>query len=120
MHEPAVAAELIELVKKETARAGHPHAQVTQVRVRIGVMRGIVEESLQFAFEALKTGTILEKAELIIEKAPVQGVCHHCGARFHPQEPMFICEVCGSGDLDVQGGNELDLVELTVEDEAPD
>ena len=117
MHEPAIAAELIDLVQKEIARAGHPGAAVTGVIVRVGVMRGIVEESLRFAFDALKSGTILNKAELIVEKAPVEGVCRRCGFPFIPSEPIFLCEACGSGDLDVKGGNELDLVELTLEDD---
>jgi hydrogenase nickel incorporation protein HypA/HybF len=116
MHEPAIAAELIELVVKEIARAGHPNAAVTHVAVRIGIMRAVVEENLRFAFDVLKTGTPLQKAELIVEKAPLKGICRQCGAPFQPQGPIFICEICGSGNLDVQGGNELDLVELTVED----
>jgi hydrogenase nickel incorporation protein HypA/HybF len=116
MHEPAIAAELIALVKQEVEQAGHPQAVVTQVRIRLGVMRGVVEDSLRFAFEALTVGTFLEKAELVVEKAPVLGVCRHCGADFRPQEPIFICESCGSGDLDIQGGAELDLVELTAEE----
>jgi hydrogenase nickel incorporation protein HypA/HybF len=117
MHEPAIAAELIELVQKELERSGHSQAVVTQVRIRLGVMRGVVEDSLQFAFEALKVGTFLKKAELVVDKAPVLGVCRHCGADFRPTEPIFICQNCGSGDLDIQGGAELDLVELTAEED---
>jgi hydrogenase nickel incorporation protein HypA/HybF len=117
MHEPAIAAELIDLVKKQLEQSSHPHAVITQVRIRLGVMRGVVEDSLQFAFEALKAETLLERAELVVDKTPVVGVCRRCGAEFKPQEPIFICENCGSGDLDIQGGMELDLVELTAEED---
>jgi hydrogenase nickel incorporation protein HypA/HybF len=117
MHEPAIAAELIELVQKEIAQAGYPNAPVKTVLVRIGALRGVVEDSLLLAFDVLKPNTPLCGASLTIEPSPIKGVCRSCGASFAPSEAIFICHQCGSGDLDVQQGDELDLISLTIEAE---
>ncbi len=115
MHESAIAAELLELVESEMARAGYPKARVTAVSVRIGALRGVVADSLQFAFEALRVGTLLENARLQIEHTPVAGICRTCGAPFQPKDPIFICEHCGSGDIELQSGSELDLSAIEIE-----
>jgi hydrogenase nickel incorporation protein HypA/HybF len=116
MHEATIAAELITLAQKEAGKAGYPQAVITQVRVRVGALRAVVEESLIFAFDALKVGTPLEHADLMVEKAPVHGECRRCGSPFQPEEALFICAHCGSADLDIRGGDELNLLELTIED----
>jgi len=114
MHEPAIAAELIALVQEETAKSGHPAAPIISITVRIGALRAVVEESLRLAFDVLKVSTPLENANLIIEDIPISGSCRRCGADFRPQEPIFICADCGSGDLDIRQGNELDLLSITL------
>jgi hydrogenase nickel incorporation protein HypA/HybF len=120
MHEPAIAAELLELVKSEIARAGYPNARVASVSVRIGALRGVVADSLQFAFQALRVGTPLENARLQIEHTPVAGVCRTCGAPFQPKDPIFICDQCGSGDIELQSGSELDLTAIEIETDETD
>ena len=40
------------------------------IRLRIGALSGVVPEALEFAFEALRPGTLAEKAELAIESVP--------------------------------------------------
>jgi Zn finger protein HypA/HybF involved in hydrogenase expression len=85
MHEPAIAAELIELAQKEITQAGHSNVSVSS------------------------------KATLIIEHSPVRGSCRHCGADFEPAEPIFLCASCGSGDLEIRQGNELDLISMTID-----
>ncbi len=114
MHEPALAAALLNLAQQEITRAGYSPQQVISLTVKIGALRGVVEESLLFAFAALRQNSPLEKAELQIEKAAVKGHCPKCGAQFSPQEALFICSACGSGELTIEGGNELDLVAFTV------
>jgi len=114
MHEPAIAAELIELAQKEIAQAGHPHAAVTTITIRVGALRGVVDESLRLAFDVLKLNTPLANAEFTIEHSPVQGSCRHCGANFEPTEPIFLCASCGSVDLEIRQGNELDLMSITI------
>lgn len=117
MHEPAIVAELINLVKEEITRAGYPQGSVSSVTVKIGALHAVVEESLQFAFDVLKADTPLENASLIVENSPIHGICRRCCAEFSPSQPIFICSVCGSGDLDLQAGNELDLISLNIETE---
>ena len=117
MHEPAIAAELIELAQREIAQAGHPHATVTSITIRIGALRGVVGENLRLAFDVLKLDTPLANAEITIEHSPVRGSCRRCGADFEPTEPIFLCASCGSGDLEIRQGNELDLESMTIETE---
>jgi len=117
VHEPTIAAALISLAQEEAARAGHPGAAITSVTVRVGALRAVVEESLRLAFDVLKANTPLENAELIIQGSPVRGTCRHCGAPFEPPEAIFLCSACGSGDVALAGGDELDLVTMIIEGE---
>ncbi len=117
MHEPAIAAELIELAQKEITQAGHSNASVSSITIRIGALRGVVDESLQLAFGVLKQATPFSNATLVIEHSPVSGLCRHCGEDFKPSEPIFLCASCGSSDLEIRQGNELDLISMTIDTE---
>ncbi|HEX7344470.1 MAG TPA: hydrogenase maturation nickel metallochaperone HypA, partial [bacterium] len=71
MHEPAIAAELIESARNEIAQAGYLDASVSSITIRVGALRGVDDESLQLAFDVLKLTTPFSKATLVIEHSPV-------------------------------------------------
>ena len=93
---------------------------VTRVEVRVGHLRQVVPESLQFAWELVTQGTTLDGAELAIEYVPATAICARCEA----EEPLAAfpprCGACGSLDMEVRGGDELlvDALELEETEEA--
>ena len=114
MHELSIAQSIIETVLREKQEKHLP--EVKSIVLRIGALSGVVPEALQFGYDALIIDTPLAQTELKIEHIPVQGQCKQCGREFEVQDFFFACPHCGSGDLDITHGEELDIAYLEVEE----
>lgn len=68
MHEMGIAQEILGIVEREVE--ARPEARVKAVGVRVGRCSGVDAESLRFCFECLKKDTVVEAAELLIERTP--------------------------------------------------
>lgn len=113
MHETSIALSLLEIATGHCKKEGYKG--IESITVRIGKASGIMPEALLFAFDAIKIGTIAEKASLSIEEVPVTGICNSCGSNFTVEEAYVIyCPLCGSVALQVETGRELDVCELEV------
>ncbi len=111
MHELSIATEIIDIVEKEAARL-HLN-RIGEISLKIGALTGVNPDALLFALEASTIGTPLEKARVNIETVPIRGSCRSCGREFVLDEYVFICSHCGSGDLHVTSGEELDIVSIS-------
>lgn len=114
MHETAIITEAVNMAIEaaQNARA----KRVKRLRLKVGVMAGVVPDALQFGFDVVVRGTLAEGACLEIEPVPVTCRCAAgCGA-FAPPDAIFACPVCGRLSVDVLSGRELDVVEVEVED----
>ena len=114
MHEMSVAQNIIDIVRQAVPPARTP--AVTSVRVRLGSLSGVVAESLAFCFEALVGDTPLARARLAIERVPTSCDCRACGARFEPDTLIFFCPSCGSGDVRLVSGRDLQVVDVELDD----
>jgi hydrogenase nickel incorporation protein HypA/HybF len=110
MHELSIATEIIDIVDKEAARLHI--ARVGEINLKIGALSGVNPDALLFALEASTIGTPLEKVKVNIETVPVRGSCRACGREFELNEFVFVCSHCGSGDLHITGGEELDIASI--------
>lgn len=90
--------------------------KVTAIGLRIGKLTDIVPDALQFGFEASVQGTPLASTHLVIESVPILGACRTCGCEFTVEQFMFICPHCGSRDISMIQGDELEIAYLEVED----
>jgi hydrogenase nickel incorporation protein HypA/HybF len=115
MHEMSIAENLLEVIARHAPTDGR--AKVIGVRLRIGELTSVVPESLRFCFQIASEGTITHGAELKIETVPVVGRCSHCRMSFNVQDHCFVCQGCGSTDVELVSGNELDVVELEISEE---
>lgn len=114
MHEVSIAQGMLDIALDYCGKKGY-HS-IKSITVRIGKAAGVVPDSLQFAFEALKTETIAENAILIINEVPVTGTCNSCGKHFTVDEAYVIqCPLCGSMSFAVETGRELNISEMEVE-----
>lgn len=113
MHEMGIAMQIIEI-----AQASIPQEMqgvgIERVNLRIGKLSAIVPDSLRFCFEVAAKDTALDGAELHVEEVPVVAKCQDCGARFEITGPVFTCQKCQSGSIDIISGRELDIVSLEV------
>ena len=76
MHEMSIVAGILKIVQDQ-ARAADAKV-INSIEVEIGQLAGIEIESLQFCFQAARTGTLAENAELVIRDIPGRGHCPEC------------------------------------------
>jgi len=112
MHELTIARNIIEIVTSEAEKSGR--RPIREVNLEIGLLAGIEFESLNFALEALKKGTIMDKASFVIEKPCGAGKCNNCGYEFTIESFLGSCGSCGSQDLDIIRGRELRVKSITI------
>ena len=101
MHELSVAHAVVSTVVEALPS---PDTRVTQVRLRIGELSGIVPQALEFAYDVAAEGTPLANAALVIERSPIVIACPTCGPQELPSAKDFRCPTCGVPCGDVIGG----------------
>jgi hydrogenase nickel incorporation protein HypA/HybF len=101
MHELAVTQSIVEQIAEKTHGI-----QVTEVRLEIGELAGIVTDSVRFCFELVTEGTPLEGAALRIDEPPGRGWCSTCDRSFGLRDLVLVCP-CGSTDVRVVDGEQL-------------
>lgn len=113
MHEVSIAQGLLDIVIDNCTKQGY--VGIESIRVKIGKASGVMPDSLLFAFEALKIGTIAEKAILTIDEIPVSGFCNSCKTNFTVEEAYVIsCPKCGNMSISLESGRELNVYEMEV------
>jgi hydrogenase nickel incorporation protein HypA/HybF len=113
MHEASIAQSVIDIALRELEKSGFK--KVDSVTLRIGSASGLLIDSLEFTFHALKAGTPLEGARLLIEEIPVGGSCLSCGRGFSSSEKFVLCcPHCESREIKVHAGRALDITEIEV------
>ncbi len=108
MHELSIAESVVEAVLERTE--GRP---VRVVRLRVGKLAGVVPDALMFCFELATVGTLLEGAALIIEQPVGRIQCRSCGCESVREDMILLCD-CGSADVDVTSGRELQVSSVEV------
>jgi hydrogenase nickel incorporation protein HypA/HybF len=89
---------------------------VTQVAVRIGHLRQVVPDALQFSWEVVCDATVLEDAALVIEQVPAVVECASCGVRTTLDLPILACGHCGGFEVKLVSGEELIVVSIDLVD----
>ncbi|HYJ00032.1 MAG TPA: hydrogenase maturation nickel metallochaperone HypA [Thermoleophilaceae bacterium] len=111
MHELSIAQALIEIVDRHAGGR-----RVTRVEVKVGRLRQVVPDALDFAFELVSQGTPVEGAELVLEDVPAAGTCASCGSDTPLPELPLACRRCGSFDVELTQGEELRVEALEIEE----
>ena len=112
MHEAGLMQNVLEM-SLERAKA-HNAARIEAINIKIGVLAGVVPDALEFAFEAMKKGTMAENARLNVDYAPVVCWCRGCEKEFKPEDFSSICPACGKNDIEIRSGLEMNLISIEV------
>jgi hydrogenase nickel incorporation protein HypA/HybF len=112
MHELSIATAVL-----NTALKHADDRRVTAVRLRAGAMRQVVPESLLFYFEIVARDTPCEGATLELEQIEARLRCRACERQWSPRIPAFRCPDCGSADIAVAAGDELEVEYIEVEEQ---
>lgn len=114
MHELTVAVQIRNAV--ETELADDAALVASSVYVQVGSLTGIVPEALEFAWpHAVSDSASLTSATLVIDWVEAQVHCRRC-AEVHTISTLLSlrCPGCRSPDVELIGGDELDIVSVDV------
>jgi hydrogenase nickel incorporation protein HypA/HybF len=110
MHEMGIALQIVEI-----ATASIPSdladVRIERVNLKVGKLAAVVPESLRFCFSVASKDTALDGAELIINELPV------VASEWTITSPVFKCETCNSGSLEILSGRELDIESIEIAEE---
>jgi hydrogenase nickel incorporation protein HypA/HybF len=112
MHELSIAQAIVDITTRHALGR-----RVVRVEVKVGHLRQVVPDSLDFAFGLVGQGTALDGAELLITHIPASGRCRGCGAESVMEDFPLCCSRCGGLDVDVLTGEELLVDALELEEE---
>jgi hydrogenase nickel incorporation protein HypA/HybF len=116
MHEMGIALQIIDIATASVP-PDRRSARVERVNLKVGKLSAVVPDSLRFCFDIASKDTPLEGAELAIEETHVVARCKDCDARWTIAEPVFTCQRCNSGSLEILSGRELDIVSIEIAEE---
>jgi hydrogenase nickel incorporation protein HypA/HybF len=112
MHEYGIMQATLDAAIRQTQAAGA--ARIHALRLRVGRLSGVVTDALEFAFEALRPGTMANEARLEIETVPAVMWCASCRTEFESPELLCDCPVCGALSSELRRGREMELVSVEV------
>ena len=101
--------------------AAHPdkyrRARVKEVRLRVGALAAVLEDSLQFCYGVATAGTRLAGSDLVVTKLPIVVHCAACGKDGQIESVQsFRCPHCGEPSMDVRQGRELEIEAIEIEE----
>ena len=112
MHELTIVQNIITIVAMEAERCGAE--RVTEVHLEIGQLSGVEFDSLKFALGNLSHGSVIESAEISIDKPKGVARCIKCGYEFEIENFIGSCNKCSSFDLEIIKGRELRVKSITI------
>ncbi len=116
MHEMSLVEAMMDQARDALSSSGHGGLHVAKVELVIGVLSGASPEAMRFAFEALGIDTEFQGAELIIHEPGAICICSDCDMKSSISEMMFCCPECSSPLVTVEGGRELTLQRLEIDE----
>lgn len=117
MHELSIAHGIVDVVT-ESARAAAASG-IRAVFLNVGRLSGVEAGALQFSYDLVVQGTMLEGSRLVIQEVPIVIHCNTCGAeRELPGVQRFRCPVCDTPSGDIRRGRELEVVSIEIMDTA--
>jgi hydrogenase nickel incorporation protein HypA/HybF len=111
VHELALSSAIVNAVVK--------HAQgrrVVAVDLRVGKLRQVIPDALEFYFEFVARGTACEGARLELQSIEARLRCHGCRHEWNLETPAFRCPQCMGSDVEIVGGNEFEVDAIEVEE----
>jgi hydrogenase nickel incorporation protein HypA/HybF len=111
MHELSVSSAVVDTVVRHA-----DGRRVTAVRLRVGALRQVAPDSLDFYWGIVSRDTVCEGARLEQELVAVRLRCESCDREWQVDQPAFRCAACG-GAADVVAGQELEVESIDVREE---
>jgi len=112
VHELAISSAVLESVLRHA-----DGRRVTSVQLRVGHLRQVVPDSLEFYWDIVTRDGLCEGSVLELEVVPAVLQCAACEHEWEIAAPPFRCPACGGGEVAAVRGEELEVVSIAVEHE---
>lgn len=110
MHELSVCGSIYEIVNRVAAGRA-----VSVIHLRVGQLRQIVPDTLNYCWTLVSDQTDLAGSELEVDSVPVTLLCADCSCLTTlADEPLFLCDGCGGNHVSVTTGEEFMLTSLEL------
>ncbi|WP_179122189.1 hydrogenase maturation nickel metallochaperone HypA [Caloramator quimbayensis] len=113
MHELSIIEGIIKITEEEVKK--YEVNRIIQIRLKVGIISGIMPSLLQEYFSIASKGTVVEGAVLKIETVPLRIKCLNCECENIMENIKIKCPICKSSDLKILSGRELYIDSLEVE-----
>jgi hydrogenase nickel incorporation protein HypA/HybF len=113
MHELSLSGAVLNTVVKHAGER-----PVSLVSLRVGRLRQVVPDTLEFYFGFVARGTVCEGARLEQEIVEASLRCDRCEREWDIEIPAFRCPTCGGAEVVVASGNEFEVESIEVEEAA--
>lgn len=105
MHEVSIMENTIKIVQEKAEENNLKN--VSRITIKIGELAGVMSEALEFAFQGMSKGTIVEHAKLCIEKVDATAMCDDCNITFKIDHFNKLCPNCNKFATNILSGYEL-------------
>ncbi|MCZ7669394.1 MAG: hydrogenase maturation nickel metallochaperone HypA [Chloroflexi bacterium] len=113
MHELSITENILNLAVAYAEEANA--VRVTDLRLVIGQLSSIVDDSIQFYWDIISKDTLCAGATLHFDRVSARLQCKDCGAEYTLTRELMACPVCDSIRLTVLSGEEFRLESIQVE-----
>ncbi len=113
MHEMGIAMQIVEIASASIP-ADIDDVRVERINLKVGKLTAVVPENLRFCFQIVAQETPFCDADLNIEEIPIIAKCNDCNTEWTISEPVFICQECNGGSVEIISGRELDVNSIEI------
>ena len=113
MHEMSIAESIVKIALDCAAKENA--VRINKLDLSIGTLAGIEFEALEFALEVVKKGSILERAEIVIDKVQAKAKCLECGTGYEAPQVFSKCPECGGYSTQLISGKEMQVRSLVID-----
>jgi hydrogenase nickel incorporation protein HypA/HybF len=115
VHELSIVSSIVDSVTE--ALTSYPGARVKEVRLRVGALASVIEDSLQFCYGIATEGTALEGSALVVKILPVRMHCDKCAQDVEIASlQSFRCPRCDEPVTDMLQGRELEIDSIEIDE----
>ncbi|HSO99471.1 MAG TPA: hydrogenase maturation nickel metallochaperone HypA [Solirubrobacteraceae bacterium] len=111
MHELSLSSAIVNTAVKHAG--GRP---VRAVHLRVGRLRQVVPDTLEFYFAFVARDSVCEGARLEQEVIDAWLRCRPCEREWTVEIPAFRCPTCGGGEVEIARGNEFSVESIEIEE----
>jgi hydrogenase nickel incorporation protein HypA/HybF len=110
MHELSICGSVADIATRHAG--GRP---VEAIHLRIGQLRQVVPDTLEYCWSMVTSATELEGSRLEIEYVRARVRCRSCGTVHEFEEyPILLCMACDGADVEVLAGEEFLVTSLDL------